>query len=109
MQQQLEKTITGDGTITAPTLAVSSEFETREQIAALAYVLWQGRGCPDGTADEDWCRAEQEIAGSETIEVESQDPAERSSDAEAADASVLRFPAESEFCQAAHVGDSRWA
>jgi hypothetical protein len=32
-----------------------------EQIAALAYALWQDRGCPDGTADEDWFRAEQEI------------------------------------------------
>ena len=32
-----------------------------EQIAALAYALWQERGCPAGTAEEDWFRAEQEI------------------------------------------------
>jgi hypothetical protein len=31
------------------------------QIASLAYALWQERGCPDGTAEEDWFRAEQEI------------------------------------------------
>jgi hypothetical protein len=32
-----------------------------EQIAALAYSLWQERGCPEGTAQEDWFRAEQEV------------------------------------------------
>jgi len=32
-----------------------------EQIAALAYALWQERGCPEGTAEEDWFRAEQEV------------------------------------------------
>jgi len=32
-----------------------------EQITALAYALWQERGCPDGNPDEDWFRAEQEI------------------------------------------------
>lgn len=32
-----------------------------EQIAALAYSLWQERGCPEGTAEEDWFRAEQEV------------------------------------------------
>jgi Protein of unknown function (DUF2934) len=35
--------------------------ETRpmhEEICALAYSLWQARGCPEGTAEEDWFRAE---------------------------------------------------
>jgi len=32
-----------------------------EQIAALAYALWQQRGCPEGSSDEDWFRAEQEL------------------------------------------------
>jgi hypothetical protein len=32
-----------------------------EQIAALAFALWQERGCPDGTAEADWFRAEQEV------------------------------------------------
>ena len=26
-------------------------------IAALAYELWQARGCPDGSSEEDWFRA----------------------------------------------------
>jgi hypothetical protein len=35
--------------------------ETRpmhEEICALAYSLWQARGCPEGTPEEDWFRAE---------------------------------------------------
>jgi|HubBroStandDraft_1064217.scaffolds.fasta_scaffold496136_2 hypothetical protein len=29
-----------------------------DQIAALAYELWQSRGCPEGSPEEDWFRAE---------------------------------------------------
>ena len=35
---------------------------THEQTAALAYALWEERGCPDGSLQEDWFRAEREIA-----------------------------------------------
>ena len=28
-----------------------------EDIAVLAYELWQARGCPDGSPDEDWYQA----------------------------------------------------
>jgi hypothetical protein len=31
------------------------------EIAALAYQLWQGRGCPIGSPEEDWFRAENEL------------------------------------------------
>jgi hypothetical protein len=34
-----------------------------DDIAQLAYHLWLQRGCPDGCPDEDWYRAEQELAG----------------------------------------------
>jgi len=34
---------------------------TREEIAAAAYALWQQRGCPEGTADEDWREAERQL------------------------------------------------
>jgi hypothetical protein len=34
---------------------------TPEQIASLAYALWQERGCPEGSPQEDWLRAEQEL------------------------------------------------
>jgi|GEM_PF-503941 uncharacterized protein YjbJ (UPF0337 family) len=32
-----------------------------EEIACLAYQDWQQRGCPIGTPEEDWFRAEEEI------------------------------------------------
>ena len=32
-----------------------------DQIAALAFQLWLDRGCPEGSADEDWHRAEVEL------------------------------------------------
>lgn len=34
-----------------------------EDMALLAYILWQERGCPEGSSEEDWFRAEQELAG----------------------------------------------
>jgi len=30
-------------------------------IAALAYELWQARGCPEGSAEEDWFHAAEEL------------------------------------------------
>jgi hypothetical protein len=42
----------------------SSDQETldfHEQVARLAYALWQERGCPEGTPEVDWYRAEQQI------------------------------------------------
>jgi hypothetical protein len=32
-----------------------------ERITALAYFLWQQRGCPEGSPDEDWFQAQQHI------------------------------------------------
>lgn len=34
---------------------------TYEQIARLTYQYWQERGCPDGSPEEDWLRAEIEL------------------------------------------------
>ena len=34
-----------------------------DQIAALAYLHWHARGCPDGSPEEDWFRAERELEG----------------------------------------------
>jgi hypothetical protein len=31
-------------------------------IAKLAYALWQARGCPDGSSELDWFRAEAELS-----------------------------------------------
>jgi hypothetical protein len=33
----------------------------REEIAQLAYQLWVARGCPDGSADQDWLEAERQL------------------------------------------------
>jgi hypothetical protein len=40
----------------------------REAIAGLAYSLWQSRGCPEGTPDEDWYNAEDILRTSVKIE-----------------------------------------
>jgi hypothetical protein len=67
--------------------AVSGNKDEKE-IAALAYLLWQERGRPTGSDQEDWFRAERELArlkGAENITEES--PA-----AEEAAAPRLRFP-----------------
>ena len=37
------------------------ELKRAQDIAELAYELWQSRGCPDGSPDEDWFRAEREL------------------------------------------------
>ena len=57
-----------DGTGVAPameaetTLEASSQAASVSDIAALAYRLWQERGCPIGTPEEDWYRAEELLA-----------------------------------------------
>jgi hypothetical protein len=40
----------------------------QEDIAALAYTLWQSRGCPHGTPDEDWFNAEEILKASGGME-----------------------------------------
>jgi hypothetical protein len=32
-----------------------------EAIALRAYLLWEARGCPIGSSEQDWLRAEQEL------------------------------------------------
>ena len=82
---------------------VHSKNLDEKEIAVLAYQFWQGRGCPTGSDQEDWFRAERELAGTNRTdeeEVESPNSAERSTiDAEEADPSVLRFPVRSEILQ----------
>ncbi len=54
-----------DGIAVAPAVedAVVYEAEaltaTTSDVAALAYRLWQERGCPVGSPDEDWHKAEE--------------------------------------------------
>jgi hypothetical protein len=44
-------------------LETRSTHPTEEDIAALAYALWQQRGSPDGSPDSDWLRAETILFG----------------------------------------------
>lgn len=37
------------------------EQADRSAIERLAYSYWQERGCPDGSAEEDWLRAEETL------------------------------------------------
>ncbi len=36
---------------------------SHEQIAMLAYSLWEESGCTNGSADSDWFRAEEKLRG----------------------------------------------
>jgi hypothetical protein len=37
--------------------------DQRSQVEGMAYCLWESAGCPTGSADADWYRAEQLIRG----------------------------------------------
>lgn len=39
------------------------ENSTEENIAKLAYALWEQRGCPYGSPEFDWLEAEQKVLG----------------------------------------------
>jgi Protein of unknown function (DUF2934). len=83
----------------------NSEAQNREKIAALAYEFWKARGCPQGTPDEDWFRAEREIARSN--EMESRESPEGSMGGEEADLHALRFPVRSEISRTFHGTSKR--
>jgi Protein of unknown function (DUF2934) len=38
-----------------------SRQDNHEEIAVLAFARWRNRGCPEGSADEDWRWAEEQI------------------------------------------------
>ena len=50
-------------TVVSPEIARSSVMMeiSHADIAALAYRLWERRGCPDGTAEQDWREAERQL------------------------------------------------
>jgi hypothetical protein len=51
-------------------LGQQTENSSREEIAVRAYHLWEGRGRPIGSPEEDWSRAENEIRAKEAAEEE---------------------------------------
>jgi hypothetical protein len=46
---------------TVLTVGAEAPEITETDIAQRAYQLWEGRGCPDGYAEEDWFQAENEL------------------------------------------------
>jgi DUF2934 family protein len=38
-----------------------------QRVAQLAYFHWEARGCPSGSAEEDWFRAERELYGDSRV------------------------------------------
>ena len=45
----------------APTTGHGIATFGHDDIAALAYELWQARGCPNGSPEEDWFHAAEEL------------------------------------------------
>jgi len=43
----------------------SPELPRHEQVASLAYALWQARDCAEGSPEEDWLKAEHELTTSD--------------------------------------------
>jgi hypothetical protein len=41
--------------------AIQDAVDTNQIIAALAYEYWQRRGCPIGSPELDWFKAEEEV------------------------------------------------
>jgi len=41
--------------------SISLETISHSDIAALAYLLWQDRGCPEGSPEKDWYEAERKL------------------------------------------------
>jgi hypothetical protein len=59
-----------EGGIATTAVEKTSTPENWQEIAVLAYEYWQARGCPDGSPDEDWFKAEQKIAVSKVPDKE---------------------------------------
>ena|SRR5215472_1859317 len=56
-------------TVTTVTAFVTERQLSHEEIARVAYSLWEARGCQGGSAEEDWRRAEQQLRLGRTAEV----------------------------------------
>lgn len=53
---------------TQPQSEVQSQ-QQQQDIANLAYALWQRRGCPQGSSELDWKEAEQTIQAQQQVTV----------------------------------------
>jgi hypothetical protein len=53
--------------VEAPVAQAASALPSQEQIASLAYLYWEARGCQGGSPEADWLRAEQELLAAAAI------------------------------------------
>lgn len=67
MEKQWKTTTAKEGGVPTTALEEIPKSEIEQEIAALAHKLWEERGCPEGTPEEDWFRAEQELAKSKVL------------------------------------------
>ena len=62
MAKQVTKmAVEPDSIAKSPDESARFEPENQQEVAGLAYEFWQARGCPDGSPEEDWFRAEREL------------------------------------------------
>ena len=61
MEKQWKTTTEKQDGITTTTVEPILQPENQQEIISLAYEFWQARGCPDGTPEDDWFRAEEEL------------------------------------------------
>jgi len=58
-REAAEKEIMATGP--APAVTLQAYVAEHDEIARLAYSYWKARGCPDGSPEEDWLRAESDL------------------------------------------------
>lgn len=61
VQRESEPNTTPLGTIQNASSAQPEANAIEQQIAELAYVLWQQRGCVEGSPEQDWFEAERRL------------------------------------------------
>ena len=53
--------------VAAPVTQTTPDAPSREEIASLAYSYWEARGYQGGSPEEDWLRAEHELAAKQPL------------------------------------------
>ena len=61
-QRNTAAAFSGTSEDAAASRALYTSQSNQNDIAALAYHLWQARGRPEGSPEEDWFQAERELA-----------------------------------------------
>jgi hypothetical protein len=44
-----------------PTPSSACQHTDPQEVARLAYQIWQARGCPEGSSEDDWFEAERQL------------------------------------------------